>query len=193
MNESSHHIDTTHFDAAKKIVETLKGLDPASQSRAMRFASETLGLQQAPVLGPTTALTTVSVQGAERASDIRQFVAAKAPKSDLQFAAVVAYFYRFEAPEDKRQDRINAEILEEATRQAGRSRLKKPYFTLNNAKNAGYLDAVGKAHFRINAVGENLVAMTLPANGAEAAPKRQTGKKRAKSVKAAPTVARKRR
>ena len=31
--------------------------------------------------------------------DIRQFTAAKAPKSDQQFAVVVAYFYRFEAPE----------------------------------------------------------------------------------------------
>jgi hypothetical protein len=184
MSESITQVDTSHFDAAKKIVETLTGLDPASQSRAMRFASETLGLQNAPVFGLTPTLPSASAPGTLHSTDIKQFVANKAPKSDLQFAAVVAYFYRFEAPEAARKDQINAESLQEASRLAGRERLKKPYFTLNNAKNAGYLDAGGDGYFSINAVGANLVAMTLPGNGSQVSPKRKAGSKKAKSRKA---------
>ena len=96
---------TTHFDAAKIIVETLQGLDKTSQALAMRFAAETLGLQSAsvtqshltPVTPTSTPLSPPSSGGAPHLMDIRQFTAAKAPKSDQQFAAVVAYFYRFES------------------------------------------------------------------------------------------------
>ena len=96
--------ETKHFDAAKLIVEALKGLDKASQALAMRFAGETLGLHsaQTPVAPSAPASTPTSqpgTSGATHSRDIKQFTADKEPKSDQQFAAVVAYFYRFEAPE----------------------------------------------------------------------------------------------
>lgn len=179
MSDSTQQTATSHFDAAKKIVETLIGLDSATQALAMRFASETLGLQASPVPQTASGHPAPSGHGASHSTNIKQFVATKVPRSDLQFAAVVAYFYRFEAPESERKDQVDAEILQEATRLAGRDRLKKPYLTLNNAKNAGYLDAAGEGYFRINSVGENLVAMTLPGSGLEASPKRGTGRKKA--------------
>lgn len=177
---------TTHFDAAKIIVETLQGLDKTSQTLAMRFAAETLGLPSSPVTQShatpvATAATPTSLpnsSGTPHSMDIKQFTATKAPKSDLQFAAVVAYFYRFEAPEAQRRDTVDADSLLEAARLAGRKRPSNPRFTLNNAKNAGYLDAATTGKYRINSVGENLVAMALPGNGSEGTPVRSTGKKK---------------
>lgn len=176
----------SHFDAAKVIVETLQGMDKTSQALAMRFAAETLGLQSASVTHPpatsvmpaSTSSAPPSSGGATHLTDIKQFTAAKAPKSDQQFAAVVAYFYRFEAPEAQRKDTIDADSLLEAARLAGRKRPGNPRFTLNNAKNAGYLDVAATGKYRINSVGENLVAMALPGNGSESSPARSAGKKK---------------
>lgn len=177
---------TTHFDAAKIIVETLQGLDKTSQALAMRFAAETLGLQSlpntqshaTPITPASTPTSLPSGSGTPHSTDIKQFTTAKAPKSDQQFAAVVAYFYRFEASEAQRRDTIDADSLLEAARLAGRKRPSNPRFTLNNAKNAGYLDAATTGKYRINSVGENLVAMALPGNGSESTPARSTGKKK---------------
>ena len=100
-----------------------------------------------------------------QSADIKQFTMAKKPKSDQQFAAVVAYYYRFEAPASDRKDVIGSDDLTQAARLAGRERPTRPTLTLNNAKNSGYLDSAERGKFRINAVGENLVAVTLPGNG----------------------------
>ncbi len=188
---------TSHFDAAKVIVETLQGLDKTSQVLAMRFAAETLGLQSAIVTQtPAASVGSVSTSvsppgsgGATHSTDIKQFTAAKAPRSDQQFAAVVAYFYRFEAPEAQRKDTIDAESLLEAARLAGRKRPGNPRFTLNNAKNAGYLDAATTGKYRINSVGENLVAMALPGNDSERLPVRSAGKKKIDKKKIAKKTA----
>jgi hypothetical protein len=177
---------TSHFDAAKVIVETLQGLDKTSQALAMRFAAETLGLQSAtvtetpaaPVMQPSAAASPQGSGGATHSTDIKQFTAAKAPKSDQQFAAIAAYFYRFEAPEAQRKDTIDADSLLEAARLAGRKRPGNPRFTLNNAKNSGYLDVASTGKYRINSVGENLVAMALPGNASEGSPARRAGKKK---------------
>jgi len=89
----------------------------------------------------------------------------KAPKSDQQFAAVVAYFYQFEAKPEERKEAIDADTMREAARLAGRPQVPRWAMTLNNAKNAGYLDAAGSGKFRLSSVGENLVAITLPGDG----------------------------
>lgn len=173
----------SHFDAAKEIVESLNGMDKISQALAMRFAAETLGLQSAASSLPvTTTLPTLAgaspTAGTPHSTDIKQFTAAKAPKSDQQFAAVVAYFYRFEASEAERRDTIDSDFLLQAARLAGRNRPPSPRMTLNNAKNAGYLDAAAAGKFRLNSVGENLVAMTLPGNASENSPSRRAKKKK---------------
>jgi hypothetical protein len=176
----------SHFDAAKEIVESLQGLDKTSQSLAMRFAAETLGLQQTStshlpaVTAPIVPAGSPTPVGIPHSTDIKQFTAAKAPKSDQQFAAVVAYFYRFEAPETQRRDSIDADFLLEATRQAGWKRPSNAGFTLNNAKNAGYLDVVTTGKYRINSVGENLVAMALPGNTSESSSAKSVKKKKSR-------------
>jgi hypothetical protein len=115
-------------------------------------------------------------------TDIKQFTAVKAPKSDQQFAAVAAYFYRFEASESARRDAIDANTLKEAARLAGRRQAKNWSFTLTNAKNSGYLDSAGAGQYRINSVGENLVAIALPGDDSQSAPKRSAKRNNAKKA-----------
>ena len=148
------------FGAAKVIVDALSKLDKPTQALAMKFAAETLGLQTPEVTPEPQKKAAVSPTeshppsggGSTHSTDIKQFTEAKTPRSDQQFAAVVAYFYRFEAPAGERQETIDAKTLVEAARLAGRRRPAKAIFTLNNAKNAGYLDSSGSGKFRINSV-----------------------------------------
>src|SRR5262249_35659764 len=169
------------------IVEALKGLDKSSQALAIRFATESLGLsgvamQTTSPVGPPSQISQSEVRGATHSTDIKQFTAAKAPKSDQQFAAVAGYFYRFEAAESARKDTIDANTMREAARLAGRRQAKNWAFTLTNAKNSGYLDSAGSGQYRINAVGENLVAIGLPGDTSEASVKRRSTRKVKKNV-----------
>jgi hypothetical protein len=165
------------FGIAKAVADQLRDLDSDQQARILRWVSESLGIAR-----PEAARADADIVKREAATinrpaapgssvDIKSFVASKDPKSDNQFAATVAYYYRFEAPGDERRDSINADLLQEATRLAGRNRLGDPGKTLRNAKNMGYLDAADRGEFKINSVGENLVAMTLPAQGRAVAAK----------------------
>jgi hypothetical protein len=181
------------FDAAKIIVDALKGLDQQQQDRAIRFASESVGLQlpaHRPASFPGAANTGSSVVEAAQPAgqnlvDIKQFVDSKSPKSDQQFATVVAYYYRFVSPAQHHKESINAEDLKNAARLVGRKQPGDASATLHNAKNSGYLDSVAKGAFQINSVGENLVAITLPGDDTEPKPKRSNREKKKKAVKTA--------
>ena len=183
---------TNEFDAAKAIADILKQLDRAQQERAIRFASESVGLatarhiQPANTQAPAPGANPVSpVATPVHSTDIKQFTEAKAPKSDQQFAAVVAYYYQFEASEAERKDTIDAATLTNAARLVGRKRPPKPNVTLANAKNAGYLDSAERGQFKINTVGENLVAVTLPGGGSEPADATGGGAGKRRSTRAA--------
>jgi hypothetical protein len=175
------------FDAAKIIVETLKKLERPQQERAIRFASEALGLKSSQQAEPRATATSMGAipppppppPPAGHATDIKQFTALKSPKSDQQFAAVAAYFYQFEAQPSERRETINAEVLANAARLVNRRRPTR--HVLNNAKNSGYLDSVSAGEFKINTVGENLVAMTLPGNAGEGSRKAKKARKKSKS------------
>jgi hypothetical protein len=169
------------FDAAKAVADQLKGIEKERQQRILRWVAESLGLELgvAPAAERGPGDKGASTEGSAsphgdthahrhaRTVDIKSFVDVKAPKSDVQFAAVVAYYYRFEAPVETRRESIDAQVLQEAARLTGRRRPPKPLATLNNAKNLGYLDSPERGQFGINSVGENLVAMTLPSSQTE--------------------------
>jgi hypothetical protein len=165
------------FDVAKAVADQLKGIEKERQQRILRWVAESLSLElsiaPAGEIGMPTGGATSPHGDAHmlhrhaRPANIKSFVDSKRPKSDVQFAAVVAYYYRFEAPVEARKDSIDAQALQEAARLAGRRRSPKPLATLNNAKNLGYLDSPERGQFRINSVGENLVAMTLPGGQTE--------------------------
>ncbi|MDT3737162.1 MAG: hypothetical protein ROZ00_13125 [Denitratisoma sp.] len=185
------HAQSDDFDIAKAIFDQLKDLPSERQQRVLRWIAEGLGVSsaapQAPPHGssvPTNpaALPVLPLVGNAGATDIKTFIAGKSPKSDQQFAAAVAYYYRFEAPPAERRDSVNGDVLQEAARLAGRKRPANPRVTLNNAKAAGYLDSSSPGDFTINSVGENLVAMTLP-GGTEAPTKKKRQTKKQATTK----------
>ena len=168
------------FMAAEELKAILQGRDKTEQERIIRWVAESLGLPGTPQ--PATSLAPTAASGSAapapplgppvsggRSKDIKTFVGEKNPKSDIQFAAVAAYFYRFEAAPADRKDAITAKDLQESGRQARGCGFTKPIATLSNALKQGYFDRAGRGEFRLNAVGENLVAMTLPGGGVEVA------------------------
>ena len=180
------------LEAVRQLVTTLEKFDKTEQERIIRWAREKLGLnivqQTVPQTTSQNQLQTNLKTPDNRTKDLKSFVNEKNPTSDMQFGVTVAYYYKFEAPENEKKDSINSEVLQDAARLAGRKRLGNPGQTLINASFNGTLDkADEKGAYKLNTVGENLVAMTLPHNtGTKTikknpkALKKKTGKKHLK-------------
>jgi hypothetical protein len=179
------------LEAVRAVVGALEGFDTKAQERILRWAQEKLGLvapslsPSQPSKAPVAPLGQLQVPHAPTAgaSDIKSFVERKKPTSDTQFAATIAYYYRFEAPPELRKDSIGANDLQEACRQVGRSRIRYPVQTLVNAHGQGLLDRGEPGAYSINTVGENLVAVALPSDGSPAGKKREKKSKKPKARK----------
>ncbi|MDH5573268.1 MAG: hypothetical protein OEY89_16015 [Gammaproteobacteria bacterium] len=170
------------LEAIKAIVGALEPFERSDQERIVRWALEKIGLNisqsSSQVTGGQPALssplvtdnyTPTHLPSSSGGSDIKSFVSEKNPTSDNQFAATVAYYYEFEAPPELRKESVSAADLQEACRQVGRSRLGDPGKTLRNAHGGGLLDKAGdRGSYKINTVGENLVAVTLPSGSGTA-------------------------
>lgn len=184
------------FDAAKAISEQLKDMDKERQQRILRWVAESLGLplhikaHEGHVEKPAGHEQVLHIPPPPSSGqvDVKIFVNSKKPKSDVQFATTIAYYYQFEANSAERKQTIDSKMLQDAARLCGRDRFKRPLMTLTNAKNQGYLDAAGRGEFRINTVGENLVAMTLPGSESERKSirrSRKAARKRSRTAKKA--------
>lgn len=180
------------LEALRTLVGTLESFEKADQERIIRWACEKLGLPFATPGTPTDQITGKRLKleetfltqtGVGSGKDIKAFVSEKRPMSDNQFAATVAYYYRFEASEAQRKDSITADDLQEACRKAGRERLKNPAQTLINAHSVGLIDKAEKGAYAINSVGENLVAMTLPGGKADSSGAKRRTKRNIKIKK----------
>jgi hypothetical protein len=190
---------TDDLDAVRAVVDAIKDFNTEDQQRILRWVAEKFNLPQPfagavgsasslppPVTGVVLPITHhPGTPSPGTTTDIKTFIGEKKPRNDVQFAAAVAYYYRFEAPQAERKEVINKEDLQEATRKAGRDRFTNPFTTLSNAHKLGLLDkGAEKATFCINSVGENLVAMTLPDGtaGSKAGKKKKAGKVATKKV-----------
>ena len=181
------------FDAVRDVVKALENFSPEDQQRILRWAAEKLGLSISPAARSASAVIQDLPQSRETGlpahshsgtTNIKSFVEFKKPKNDKQFAAVVAYYYQFEAPEAEQKDAITKEDLVDACRKANHDRPPVPGQTLLNAVSAGLLDKVGKGLFSVNSVGENLVAITLPGDGSiEGVTQKRKGKSPKKRIK----------
>ena len=142
------------LDAVRAVVEAIKDFESDEQQRIFRWVAEKLGLPQpfgpsghAPPAAPIASGVTPPAAhhpSASTSTDIKSFVTNKKPRSDVQFAAAVAYYYRFEAPQAERKDAINKDDLQEAARKANRDRFANPLKTLQNAHQLGM--QIGRAH-----------------------------------------------
>lgn len=179
------------LEALRTVVAALEPFDARDRERIVRWACEKLSIAvpagavplraepQAPT-PPTSPPAAAPVQPSAK-RDLRTFIGEKAPANDAHFATAVAYYYQFEASESERKEAITASDLIEACRLADRTRLQNPGQTLRNAMRDGLLDRAERGAFKINAVGENLVAMALPTGTPR--PARSATKPRRRSAK----------
>lgn len=164
------------FVAARKIADILKDFKSTKRKKIIRWAMEELNdpVQAinpqntiTPLIEPENVIeqkTSTQDQTFLNPVDIKSFVNSKDPKNDTQLATTIAYYYAFKASDNNRKDSIGASDFLNAIRLLNRKRPSStPLQVLANAKNLGYLDPTGeKGQFKINSVGENLVAMVLP-------------------------------
>tara|TARA_R110002072_G_scaffold57508_1_gene147812 strand:- start:857 stop:1105 length:249 start_codon:yes stop_codon:yes gene_type:complete len=77
-------------------------------------------------------------------------------------ACIVAYYLDSLAGADEKSPTISAKDLQKYFKQAGHKLPKRIDQLLVDAKAAGYFDSVGRAQYKLNPVGHNLVVHTLP-------------------------------
>jgi hypothetical protein len=170
--------------AVRTIAEALSGFDGNEQERILRWVREKVGLTVVPDTSlPTGSPVVVSLGTQTPTTDLKSFVSDKKPRNDVQFAATVAYYYRFVAPSEHRKEGITSSDLQEACRLVGRERFSVPGQTLRNAHNLGLLNKGSETGtYAINSVGENLVDVALPADNA-GIPKSKNKKKKKKKAR----------
>jgi hypothetical protein len=168
------------LDAVTAVVGALAPLDTERRSRVLRAVSTLLGdpLQPAPAAATAAAprTETPTVLGVERTTppladgqvvrDVRSLKEQKAPRSANEMAAVVAYYLAEVVSPEQRTESVSSADMEKYFKQASYPLPKKLNMLLPNAAAAGYFDAVSRGQYKLNPVGHNLVAHTLPAGSA---------------------------
>jgi len=100
--------------------------------------------------------------GFPRKASITDFYEQKKPSSDIQAAALVAFFYSEMAEPGEQFSFIDASLLEKGFKACSHPMPENIPQTLRNAKNYGYLDSAGEAgKFKLTPTGYNLVAHSL--------------------------------
>jgi hypothetical protein len=163
------------------IIAALKPLNAESRIRVLEFVLKKLGVSlsanaphtDALPAAPTTPLPANPPPFGVR--DIRSFAAEKQPRTVNEKVAVIAYYLAHLAPEGERRDYLISDDIKPYFIQADFALpTAAPGMTLTNAKNAGYLNALDRGQYKLNAVGHNLVAHKLP--GGEAGETKRASK-----------------
>jgi hypothetical protein len=113
---------------------------------------------------------------------IKDFKTQKSPNSASEMSAIVAYYLANLAPQSERKDRITTKEIDTYFKIAGFPLPKIMDMTLVNAKASGYLDSIGNGEYRLNAVGHNLVAHSLPRGAGATRPQRRSPAKRSRTT-----------
>jgi hypothetical protein len=160
--------------AIQQVIAALSDLDSEARARVINYVFQRLGISSPAVLAEAGASGAAPAHGMEAAAavvqmgrrqiDIRSFGQEKSPRSVNERVAVVGYYLSELAPADERKAEISAADITKYFKQAGFPLPRAAGMTLVNAKNAGYLDAgAERGTYKLNPVGHNLVAHSLPA------------------------------
>lgn len=159
-------------EAIKILMQTLESLEEDIRKSVIEYVikrfninyavpslKQNLGTtQQEGLREATLELTTDSV-------DIRQLKEKKSPKSAIEMAVLAVYYLSHVVPQGERKVTVGPK---DVTRCFEMAKFKLPSdtsITLTNAKNAGYLEQVKRGHYKLNAVGYNLIEHNLPRKG----------------------------
>jgi hypothetical protein len=172
--------------AIHRVIAALGSLDEAARRRVLDYVGRRYGMSTgaggaaesphspfafAPSPPPRGSGTQVRPPGL----DIRSLKEEKQPGSLTEMVALVAYYLREVATPPERKDTITTPDVEKYFKQAGYRLPSRSRMVLVNARNAGYLDPTGETGvYKLNPVGYNLVAHSLPAGATRSAPKRRS-------------------
>lgn len=187
--ECSHHPDDgdPELKAMNTLVAALTPLKEEQRLRALDYVlrrfNATALQTSAPKASPTVTppphhAIPPQTPGTGLIHDIRTLKETKIPKSANEMAALVAYYVSELAPEGDRKNEITKSDIERYFKTAGFNLPADAFFTLVNAKNAGYLDSAGRGQYKLNPVGYNLVAHRM-GNRDDAIRERGRGRKAA--------------
>lgn len=132
-------------------------------------------VQPAPIPPLHTPLAGVTPQSP--VTDIRTLREQKQPRTQIEMAALVAYYVTELAPEPDRKESIGASDVKRYFGNALFRTTTPPNVILGNAKTAGYLDSVSSGQYRLNPIGYNLVTAGLPPSAETATRGRRKTKK----------------
>ena len=186
--------DDDDVKAITVLISVLRPLEPQARIHVLDFVFKRLGISlpsaetAAPAAPSGLAMPAASpaVPPSSSASvvDIRTFASEKNPLKVNEKVALVAYYVAHLAPPAERRDYLVADDIKRYFLQADfELPTSPPGITLAHAKNAGYLNALERGQFRLNAVGHNLVAHKLPADEGGLKHKKKTGRKKVSKSK----------
>ncbi|TMQ26355.1 MAG: hypothetical protein E6K65_15260 [Nitrospirae bacterium] len=152
--------------AIKAVLSALAPLSEKAQVSVLEYVTKRLELPvglglQIPTLHPGPPLQELPPIQTTPAH-IKDLKSQKKPRSANEMAAIVAYYLSNSAPADKRKATINQKDIETFFKIAEFPLPEQVRATLPNAKNAGYFDLAGDGEYKLNAVGHNLVAHSMP-------------------------------
>jgi len=163
------------FQVASDITERLVHLPRDQQARVLEWVSQCLNLSPAlpassvpgrskasPPTRPRRSRATgeSGVEGVD-AADMRTFVESRRPTSDVQYAVVIAHYFRHHVPAHQRRETVTARMIGHSTSLTRWKSISNPGTTLHQATTHHYLDRVDRGQFAITAAGEQLVTKEL--------------------------------
>jgi hypothetical protein len=178
-------------EAIKVVLGALDPLDAHARKSVVDYVLKRLGISAAQptpappaVLAPAAPSSAAAAAGSAAAEGqgqvhIEAFKNQKEPRSANEMAALVAYYLQNFAPAAERKATVTTQDLETYFKIAKFPLPKEIRVTLQNARNAGYLDAAGSGEYKLNAVGHNLVVHNMPRNPGGTAKKATRSKKKA--------------
>lgn len=193
--------DDNELGAIEQLISALEPLQADARQRVLSYVFQRLGLAapgnsaNSPLPGASTSSLGVqpSLPAPAVATDIRSFATQKAPTSQLERTAVVAFYLSDLAPQTERKAEITGADLTKYSKQAGLPAPTNTRGALFSARHAGYFDPAGHGKYKLNAVGYNLVAHNLPGGAAAPAAARGRPAKRRRTSAKASKVKRRRR
>ena len=178
--------------AIDEIITALTGMEEKDQLVAINAVCTYLGLK---VMSPESHRETPAhsfssfpavpdaevVQGKkDHPADIRSLKEEKQPSSAREMACIVAYYLENLAPSNERKTSITADDIDKYFKQANYPVPSAKGQLLLDVKLAGYFDSVDRGTYKLNPVGYNLVAHSLPkATGSSASRPRSSSAKKA--------------
>lgn len=152
------------LDAVKVILEALIPLPESGRVFVLETVERKLNIsiQKSSTNTQSISPDNVTNQQTDQFVDIRTFKDQKSPKSASEMAAVVAYYLQNLAAPNERKEFVTPADMEKYFKLAKFKLPTKMQFTMPNAKAAGYFESTKQGEYKLNAIGYNLVAHTLP-------------------------------